>query len=51
MADFLFPETSRRISSSWTAEQIAEADEVVARVCAESHDGKNIKILHFFPFR
>ena len=41
MGDFLFPETSRRISSNWTSEEIAEADEVVARIAEEQHQGKH----------
>jgi hypothetical protein len=39
--DFLFPETERRISSRWTPEQIAEADEVVATIGSVAADGDN----------
>ena len=30
--DFLFPETERKISTRWTEDEIAEADEVVASI-------------------
>ncbi len=37
--EFIFPETGRRISSSWTSEQISEALEVISRLNAEPHQG------------
>jgi hypothetical protein len=30
--DFLFPETERKISSRWSEDEMAEADEVVASI-------------------